>query len=128
MLTRNFHALETPLMGRTIALNKRLLEVSVLPSKKVQHEYVKPMLVDGSLLFRYAMRQLKGKDYKKRALELIEELQSGAYLVHCLGGWSKKVALSIDILCDEISEQITSESASFIKPKGEDECANRDEG
>ena len=115
---RNYHALEKPLVGRVVALGKRLYEVSVLPPKRMQHEYVCFMLNDCRLLFKYAMRQLKGKNYVDRAYELVEEIQADAYYVHSLGGWSKKVAYSIDCLCDDILGEFP-QNARVIKSTDE---------
>ena len=124
MQSRSFHALETPIAGRVIQLNKILLNATTLPVKRIQHTYCDTLLKNGSLLFTYAMRQLKGKDYKKRALEVIEEIQAMSYLIYSMQGWSSKVMTSIDVLCDDIASQICRlDSARIIKSKDEDERA-----
>lgn len=106
MLTRNFKALERPIIGRVLELNGFVLKNRHLPEKIIQREYVDEMVKDGKLLFLFAMRQLKGKDYKKRALELIEEIQALNYLVYSLRGWNKSVTTNIDVMCDDIAQQI----------------------
>lgn len=93
-------------MGRVIELNKLLLKATALPVKRIQHIYCDALLKNGSLLYTYAMRQLKGKDYKKRSIEIIEEIQSMDYLIHSLHGWDAKVTTAIDVLCDDIVAQI----------------------
>lgn len=68
--------------------------------------YFYPMLEKAGVLFTYAMRQLKGKDYLKRSIELIEEIQAQCYLIMELRGWSEKVCAELDMICDDIANQL----------------------
>ena len=100
-------ALATPIIGMVKELNKYLIEKSGQLHKKLQHNYADGMLKDGALLFKYAMRQLQGKDYKKRTMELLEEIQSNAYFLLAIGGWNEKTAAYIDKICDDIAENMS---------------------
>ena len=46
-------------------------------SSDIRHNYFDHVLRTGALLFLYAMRQLKGKEYVKRALEYCEKAADG---------------------------------------------------
>lgn len=117
-------ALATPIIGRVIELNKFIITKSGQLHKKLQHNYADGMLKDGALLFRYAMRQLQGRDYKKRTLELLDEIQSTAYLIMSLGGWNEQTAAYIDKMCDDIADNIArlsnTASAGITKPTGQE--------
>jgi len=71
-----------------------------------------PLLEKASTLFVYAMRQLKGKDYLKRSMELIEEIQAQCYLIMELRGWNERTCAELDRMCDEIAEQLNAIAAA----------------
>lgn len=94
MVYGNKSAFRTPLIGRVVYLNKQLAHYGrLLPSGKkrktasgevrmtvdIRRYYFTPLLEKGNTLFVYAMRQLKGKDYLKRSVELIEEIQAQCF-------------------------------------------------
>lgn len=117
MQYNNAKAIRTPIISKVILLNKTLVDAGrKLPKGKkgadivmpvdIRHNYFAPILKNGALLFKYAMRQLKGKDYLKRALEVIEEIQADCYLIYLLGGWTERKCAEIDTICDEISSQL----------------------
>lgn len=85
-------------------------------SVDIRHNYFDAILKNGAILFRYAMRQLKGKDYLKRALDVIEEIQADSYLVLLLGGWNERKCAEIDRMCDEIAEQLHAITAAHKSP------------
>ena len=90
MQYNNSKAIRTPIISKVILLNKTLAEAGrklpkgkqrvrngmVTMSTDIRHNYFDQVLKNGAVLFRYAMRQLKGKDYAKRALEVVEDIQS----------------------------------------------------
>ena len=93
MQYNNAKAIRTPIISKVILLNKTLVDAGrKLPKGKkgadivmpvdIRHNYFAPILKNGALLFKYAMRQLKGKDYLKRALEVIEDIQADCYLIY----------------------------------------------
>ena len=90
-------------------------------SVDVRRGYLYPLLEKGNLLFVYALRQLRGKDYVRRALELIEEIQAQCYLILQMKGWSERNCAELDLLCDNIAEQLyaLSHSARAETPAGE---------
>ncbi len=120
MQYNNSKAIRTPIISKVILLNKTLVEAGrklpkgkqknrngdVTMSADIRHNYFDPVLRNGSLLFMYAMRQLKGKDYLKRATEVIEEIQSSCYLIHMLGGWNERMCAELDRMCDDIANQL----------------------
>ena len=117
MQYNNKSAIRTPIINKVITLNKALVEAGrKLPKGKkganvvmhvdIRHNYFAPVLKSGALLFMYAMRQLKGKDYVKRALEVVEEIQANCYLIHLLGGWNERKCAEFDLLCDEIASHL----------------------
>lgn len=142
MVYGNKSAFRTPLIGRVVYLNKQLAHYGrLLPSGKkrktasgevrmtvdIRRYYFTPLLEKGNTLFVYAMRQLKGKDYLKRSVELIEEIQAQCFLMMELHGWNGEVCADLDMICDDIANQLYSLSkgqdkeARVIKPKGENE-------
>ena len=120
MRYNNDQALRTPIINKAIALNRKLLyvgrrmpngrkrskarEAKELPMPNdIRHQYFDDVLKKGNILFIQAFRQLKGRDYAKRALETIEEIQASCYLVQSLGGMSDITCAEIDVLCQERS-------------------------
>ena len=93
-------------------LNRYILSKRGKAKKAVQYNYIDDLLKQCFLLFRYAMRQLSGKDYVKRAMELCEEIQSSVYLIAALGGYTNEEAAHIDILVDDILDGIIRVSKS----------------
>lgn len=125
----NRSAIRTPIIGRVIQLNRVLAEKGkMLPHHKrgegnaftvdIRRCYLYPMLEKASLLFVYALRQLRGKDYLKRATEIVDEIQAQAYLIFELKGWCAKTCAEIDLLCDDIAEQLAA-IACVAKSKDE---------
>lgn len=72
----------------------------------IRHAFFDPILSQSRTLFVYAMRQLKGKDYLSRSVELVEEIQAGCYLIHVVGGWNEVTCAKLDMICDNIAEQL----------------------
>lgn len=102
------HSLTSPIIGRCVLLVESILKYTAKTPKSIKYPYVETLKVSAGLLFKYAMYQLKGKDYYKRATELVSEIQAQAYLIHSVGGLTKAHTMSIDVLCDEIEEQLNS--------------------
>ena len=94
--------LDAPIIQDVIRLNNCLIEINSKAYKVISRTYIDPMLKQGALLFSYAMRQVRGMDYYKRATELTYELQFGIYLIVALGGCSKEKVSVIDVLCVNI--------------------------
>ncbi len=107
MQRTNKNALQTPIMGRVIELNKYVLDKRTLLNKTVRNTYYPPLLAQCEVLFTQALRQLRGKDYLKRAEECLFDIQSKAYLLYTLNaGWNLKIASIIDNMCDDICSQL----------------------
>lgn len=64
----NHNRLNTPIITRVIELNKYLLQISERAKNIIKRNYLDAALKKGATLFDYAMRQLKGLDYKKERL------------------------------------------------------------
>ena len=75
----NHNRLSTPIITRVIELNKYLLQISERAKNIIKRNYLDAVLKKGATLFDYAMRQLKGLDYKKRTSDLVYEIQSSVY-------------------------------------------------
>ncbi len=95
-----------PLIGKVVALNQYLMKVRTLPEKSIQHVYVETLMKEADTLFTQAMREVRGKDYVKRATETIEEITARNYLIYSLRGWSNKVTARIDAMCEEITAEL----------------------
>jgi len=121
MQYNNRSALQTPIINKVVYLNKQLAYYGrLLPHGRkrknaageeqmavdIRRCYFYPILEKAGVLFVYAMRQLKGKDYLKRSFELIEEIQAQCYLIMELRGWSERVCAELDLLCDDIAKQL----------------------
>lgn len=121
MQYNNKSALTKPVIGKVIHLNKRLAYFGrLLPNGKkrkdttkeqymtvdIRRYYFMPLLEKAGLLFLYAMRQVKGKDYLKRSIELIEEIQAQCFLIMELHGWNNQVCAELDMICDDIADQL----------------------
>ena len=89
-----------------IELNKHLLGIANKEFNLIKRNYLDALLKKGATLFDYAMRQLKGLDYKKRASELVYEIQSNIYFIAALGGCDAKSCAITDRFCDEILEML----------------------
>ena len=98
--------LQRPLIGKVIALNQYLVKVRTLPEKEIRHVYVETLLKSADTLFAQAMREVRGKDYLKRAIETIEEITARNYLIYSLHGWSNKVTARIDAMCEDITAEL----------------------
>ena len=106
MRKRTQNRLFTPIIGRVACLNEYVLSKRGKAKKVLQYNYIDDVVKQCYLLFKYAMRQLSGKDYVKRSIELCEEIQCSCYLVARLGGFTKEECARIDILVDEILDEI----------------------
>lgn len=121
MLYNNKSALKTPIINKVVYLNKQLAYYGrLLPHGRnrknaageeqmtvdIRRCYFYTLLEKAGTLFTYAMRQLKGKDYLKRSIEMIEEIQAQCYLIMEMRGWSEKVCAELDLLCDDIAKQL----------------------
>lgn len=102
----NQNRLNSPIITRVIELNKYLLRISDKAFKLIKRNYLDAILKQGATLFNYAMRQLKGLDYKKRACDLVYEIQSNIYFISALGGCDARSCAIIDRFCDEILEML----------------------
>lgn len=98
----NHNRLNTPIITRVIELNKYLLQISERAKNIIKRNYLDAVLKKGATLFDYAMRQLKGLDYKKRASDLVYEIQSSVYFISALGGCGARSCAIIDRFCDEV--------------------------
>ena len=96
----------TPIVGRVVVLNKYILSKRSKAKKAIQYNYVDDLLKQCNLLFKYALRQLSGKDYIKRTVELCEEIQGGAYLIESLGGFTRIESARIDVIIDDILDDV----------------------
>ena len=123
MQRRNKQILQTPVINKIVYLNKMLIhnghklphgrkhknkDGEIVATIDVRRCYLYPLLEKAGTLFNCAFRQLRGKDYLKRSIEIIEEIQAQSYFITELKGWSNEVAAQIDVLCDEIIEQLYS--------------------
>jgi len=113
MISQNKSALRTPIIGKVIELNKYILSKKPLLRKDVQRTYGTSLLSQCDILFTQALREVRGKDYYKRAVECIFDIQAKTYLVHTLNaGWNMKIVSVIDMMCDEIHEHLYKIDAS----------------
>lgn len=100
--------LTSPIIGRCVLLVRNIVQYTAKSPNSIKHPYVDTLKADAGRLFKQAMFQLKGKDYYKRATELLEDIQAQIYLIHAVGGLSKRSTMLLDVLCDEIMEQLNS--------------------
>ena len=117
MRSRTRKRLFTPVIGRVAILSEYVLRKRGKAKKVVRYNYVDDMLKQCFLLFKYAMRQLSGKDYVKRSVELCEEIQCSAYLIARLGGYTKEECATIDVFVDEILDEIEKIAMSQKQPE-----------
>ena len=68
----NHNRLNSPIITRVIELNKYLLQISERAKNIIKRNYLDAVLKKGATLFDYAMRQLKGLDYKNRYIRKIK--------------------------------------------------------
>lgn len=124
MTARNLSALKAPIMGRVVCLCVEIDAQVLLLPKRLQHTHGQDLLNTTRILFKYAMRQLKGADYYKRTIECIEEIQSSIYFIQILpGGWyDKKVVARLDAMCDDIADQLHRLHFNAGVAKSKDEC------
>lgn len=107
MISSNKSALQTPIIGRVIELNRYVWQKRPLLNKDIRHNHYQSLLSQCDLLFAQAMREVRGKDYLKRANECLQDIQAKTYLIYALNvGWNMKIATRIDMMCDEISEHL----------------------
>lgn len=103
----NLQQIKQPIINRVIELNRYLIRVGSLAYKIISRNYIDNLLKQGYILFNYAMRQLKGLDYYKRACDLVYEIQSGIYFIAALGGCKTKQAAVVDVMCDDILSMLS---------------------
>ena len=103
--------MKRPIIGKVIALNQYLMTVRTLPSKDIRNVYVATLLKSADSLFSQALREVRGKDYLKRAIETVDEIVGRTYLIYSLHGWSNKVTARIDAMCEEIASELKKEDA-----------------
>lgn len=133
MQYNNESALRTPIINKVVYLNKQLAYYGrLLPNGKkrkdasgdqrmtidIRRAYFMPLLEKAGTLFVYAMRQLKGRDYIKRSLELVEEIQAQCFLIMELHGWRNKVCADLDLICDGIADQLRAIAATQSNSQG----------
>ncbi len=104
--------LNAPIINKVVELNKYLLLIRSKAYRAISYNYIDDELKKGNTLFYYALRQLRGLDYKKRATELTMEIQSGIYLITALGGCLERQAAVIDVICDDIISQLSKMDAA----------------
>ena len=97
-------ALEKPIIKRCCLLYEMLLTEKRKAPRDVQHSILDATIKSAHLLYIQAFRQARGKDYLKRAIETLEEIQADIYLVTMMHGWTKDICVRIDVLCDEIEQ------------------------
>ncbi len=114
MKKRTYQRITRPIIGRISNLNSFVLERRKDMKTAIRYNYADDLLKQLLLLFKYAMRQLAGKDYVKRAMELCEEIQAQTYLIRNLGGLSDRDTATIDVEVDAILDELIriSKSAS----------------
>ena len=112
MKKRTQERLFTPIIGRVATLNEYILRRRGKAKKVVQYNYIDDLIKQCFLLFKYAMRQLSGKDYVKRSMELCEEIQCSTYLIARLHGFTPEECAWIDVAVDEIIDGITNAAKS----------------
>lgn len=93
-------------------LNEYILRRRGKAKKVVQYNYIDDLVKQCFLLFKYAMRQLSGKDYVKRSIELCEEIQCSTYLIARLHGFTAEECAWIDVTVDEILDGIINAAKS----------------
>ena len=121
MKKRTRERLLTPLIGRVAMLNEYVLQRRGKAKKVMQYNYIDDLLKQCFLLFKYAMRQLAGKDYAKRSTELCEEIQCSAYLIARLHGFTSGECAWIDVTVDEILDDIVNAAKSQRPESSHDE-------
>lgn len=94
--------LNTPIIQDVISLNNILIGINTKAFKVIGRNYLDSILKQGALLFNYAMRQLRGLDYYKRAVELTCEIQYSIYFISSIGGCNIQKASEVDVICDKI--------------------------
>lgn len=120
MIESNIQHLHTPVIGKVIILAQYIRQKRALLPRDMRHIEMAALLKSVQTLYVYAFREVRGKDYLKRASEVITEIQAMAYYIHAVGGWNTKVAAQIDALCDEIAEHLFKiDSARTMKSKDE---------
>lgn len=106
MKNRTHKRLNTPVIGKAANLNSYILNLRGKIKNSMRYTYVDPLLQKCYRLFECAMRQLEGKNYLKRSIEVCEEIQAYVYLITALNGFTEKECAYIDIQVDEILDNI----------------------
>jgi len=102
MNENNRKTYEKPIIKRCVLLYEMILNNSKNAPKDIRYSIIESTLKSAHILYIQAFRQVRGKDYLKRAIETVNEIQADIYLVMLMHGWSKKVCSMMDVLCDEI--------------------------
>ncbi len=99
-------AIEKPIIKKCCLLYEMLLNGKKKAPRDIQHSVLDTTLKTAHVLYIQSFRQARGKDYLKRALESLEEIQADVYLVLIMHGWSKEFCAQLDVLCDEIEKYL----------------------
>ena len=106
MQESNLKSINTPVIGKVIVMAQYIRQKRALLPKDMRHIEMASILKSVQTLYLYALREVRGKDYLKRSIELVQEIQAQAYYIHALGGWNMNVTAQIDVVCDEIAEHL----------------------
>ena len=112
MKRRTWNSLNRPIVGTVVELNRYIVGKRHKAKKCLQYDYIDDIIKKCAILFQYALRQLNGKDYVRRTLELTEEITTQSYLVAALGGFVPKEVAHIERLCDQITDMVVRISKS----------------
>lgn len=100
--------LVSPIVGRCSVLCSEIIRCTAHTPNTVKHPFVDELKKDSAILFKYALRQLRGQDYYKRTVDLVEEINAQLYLLRNLNGIKDKDVVILDCLCEEILQQLNS--------------------
>ena len=98
------HAIERPIIKKCTLLYEMLLDGKKKAPRDIQHSILDSTIKTAHVLYIQAFRQARGKDYLKRAIETLEEIQADIYLVMLMRGWSKEFCAKLDVMCDDIEQ------------------------
>ena len=98
------HAIERPIIKKCTLLYEMLLDGKKKAPRDIQHSILDSTIKTAHVLYIQAFRQARGKDYLKRAIETLEEIQADIYLVMLMHGWSKDFCAKLDVMCDDIEQ------------------------
>jgi len=111
-------AIERPIIKKCTLLYEMILDGKKKAPRDIQHSILNSTIETAHRLYIQAFRQARGKDYLKRAIETLEEIQADIYLVMLMHGWSKEFCAKLDVMCDDI-EQCLYASANANAQEGQ---------